>query len=401
MTPLPQLLRRLSILALGLVTIGAAVNCRGAEPPEDADAPSDTAPAELTLTAEQIAHGAVQWTPATASTITEKVELPGVLKVNEDLTARVSAPGRGRLLEVRANTGDRVARGQVLAALQSEEASAARATHAKAAADLGHQQARLEFAKAARERSERLLALKSVPLQDVERARTEEKAASAAVAESQAELERAIAALALLDVDPATGRMLLTSPLTGVVLSRDASPGAVVEAGTTILVVTNPDSLWLQVAVPEQIAGRVVPGARIRFTVPAFPAETFDARVHSLATAVDPDTRAIPLRANVANPRRRLRPEMLATVQLETGVPRTGMAVPEGAVQQFEGRTVAFVATPDGRGGALFTRRDIEVLATADDRRRIIRGVKEGESIVTTGAFTIKSQFGRSRIEME
>ena len=264
------------------------------------------------------------------------LELPGALKVDEDLTARISTPGRGRLLAIRANVGDPVARGQVLAALQSEDASAARASHAKAAADLGHQQSALEYARTARERSERLLALKAVAPQDVERARADERAAAAAVVQAQAELERATTALALLDVDPATGHMLLTSPLTGVVLSRDAASGAVVDAGTTILVVTNPDSLWLQVAVPEQIAGTITPGARIRFTVLAFPSETFDARVHTLATAVDPATRTVPVRAVIANRQRRLRPEMLATVHVETGVPETGVAVPEDAIQQVD-----------------------------------------------------------------
>ena len=312
----------------------AATNCRGSAPPEDSDAPPAATPTELTLSAEQIGHGGVKWTPAALSTATETVELPGGLKVDEDRTARISAPSRGRLLAIRANVGDRVARGQVLAVLQSEDASAARANHAKATADLGHQQAALEYARTARARAERLLALKAVSPQDVERARTDEKAAAAALAQAQADIERASTALALLDVDPTTGQILLKSALSGVVLSRDATAGAVVDAGATILVVTNPDSLWLQVAVPEPIAGTITPGAKIRFTVPAFPAETFDARVHSLATAVDPTTRSVPVRAVIANRQRRLRPEMLATVRMDTGVPQTGVAVPNDAIQR-------------------------------------------------------------------
>jgi membrane fusion protein, heavy metal efflux system len=393
-------LPRLSLLLVSLMTLGVATNCGRAVPPEDSDAPPAATAAELTLSAEQIGHGGVKWTPAALSTVTETVELPGGLKVDEDHTARISAPSRGRLLAIRANVGDRVARGQVLAALQSEDASAARANHAKATADLGHQQAALEYARTARERSERLLALKAVSPQDVERARTDEKAAAAALAQAQAEIERASTALALLDVDPTTGQILLKSVLSGVVLSRDAAAGAVVDAGATILVVTNPDYLWLQVAVPEQLAGTIAPGAKIRFTVPAFVGETFDARVHSLATAVDPNTRSVPVRAVIANRQRRLRPEMLATVHVDTGVPQTGVTVPEDAIQQADERTVVFIAEPDGRGGARFTRRDIQVAARTEGRRHIIRGVKDGELVVTEGAFTIKAQFGRSRIQI-
>jgi len=400
MTCLLHSLRRLSLLFVILAMLGGATNCGRAAPPEDSDAPVAATPAELTLSAEQIAHGGVKWTPAALSTVTETVELPGGLKVDEDRTARISAPTRGRLLTIRANVGDRVARGQVLAALQSEDANAARASHAKATADLGHHQAALEYARTARERTERLLALKAVSQQDVERARTDEKVAAAALAQAQAEVERARTALALLDVDPVTGQILLKSALAGVVLSRDAAAGAVVDAGATILVITNPDSLWLQVAVPEQIAGTITPGAQIRFTVPAFPAETFDARVHSLASAVDPNTRSVPVRAVIANRQRRLRPEMLATVHVDTGVPQTGVAVPDDAIQLLDERPVVFIAAPDGRGGARFTRRDIQVAAKAEGRRQIVRGVKEGELIVTQGAFAIKAQFGRSRIEI-
>ena len=118
--------RRLSLLVVSLMTLGAATNCGRAVPPEDSDAPPAATPAELALSAEQISHGGVKWTPAALSTVTETVELPGGLKVDEDHTARISAPSRGRLLAIRANVGDRVARGQVLAALQSEDASAAR-----------------------------------------------------------------------------------------------------------------------------------------------------------------------------------------------------------------------------------------------------------------------------------
>jgi cobalt-zinc-cadmium efflux system membrane fusion protein len=402
MTCPPFSSNRTPLLLVILVMFGVATNCGpAAGPPEDSDAPRAPAtPAELTLSAEQIGHAEVKWTPAALSTVTETVELPGELKVDEDHTARISAPTQGRLLTIRANVGDRVVRGQRLAVLQSEDASSARANHAKATADLGHQQAALEYARTARERTERLLALKAVSQQDVERARTDEQAAASALAQAQAEVERARTALALLDVDPATGQILLTSPLGGVVLSRDAAAGAVVDAGATILVITNPDSLWLQVAVPEQIAGTITPGARIRFTVPAFPAETFDARVHSLATAVDPTTRSVPVRAVIANRQRRLRPEMLATVHVDTGVPQTGVAVPDDAIQLLDERPVVFIAEPDGRGGARFTRRDIQVAAKAEGRRQIVRGVKQGELVVTQGAFTVKAQFGRSRIEI-
>jgi cobalt-zinc-cadmium efflux system membrane fusion protein len=383
-----------------LLTSAVLTACGRSEPAAEPEAPPSAPATELTMSAEQIAHGGIKWSPATLSTVTETVELPGELKVDDDRTVRVSAPTRGRLQMIRANVGDRVARGQVIATLQSEEATAARADFAKASAELANRQAAQEFAQAARERAERLLALKAISQQDVERARTEEKSAAAAVAQAQAEIERSRTALAVLDVDPATGHILLKPTRAGVVLSRDAVAGAVVDAGAPIIVVTDLDSLWLEVAVPDRLSTSIKTGARLRFAVSAIPGETFDARVHRLAASVDPATRTVLVRAVVANPRRRLRPAMLATVRLESGLPQTGVAVPDDAIQTIGERPVVFIAGPDERGGARFVRRDVEVVAKGEDRRRIVRGIKEGELIVIEGAFAVKAQFGRGRIQI-
>ena len=385
--------------SIAIAALSGAMSCGGSESPKESEAPAAT-PADVTLSAEQIAHASVKWATAAVSTVTETAELAGELKIDEDRTVRVSAPSRGRLLTVRANAGDRVAQGQVVATLQSDEATAARANQAKAMADVGQQRSALDYAKTSRERAERLLALKAISQQEVERARVDERAAAAALAQAEAEVQRANTALADLDVDGTTGHIHLKSMLSGFVLSREAVPGAVVDAGATILVITNPNSLWLQVAVPDRLANAIGPGARLRFSVAAIPAESFDARVHSVATAIDPATRTVLVRAVIANPKRRLRPEMLATIRIDTGSPQTGVAVPDDAIQRLGERSVVFIAEPDGRGGARFTPRDVEVAAKAEDGRQIVRGVKPGELVVTEGAFTIKAQFGRSRIQI-
>jgi membrane fusion protein, heavy metal efflux system len=274
MTPQPFSSNRVA-RSIAIAVLSGAMSCGGSESPKEADVPATT-PADVTLSAEQIARASVKWATAAVSTVTETAELAGELKIDEDRTVRVSAPSRGRLLTVRANAGDRVAQGQVVATLQSDEATAARANQAKAIADVGQQRSALDYARTSRERAERLLALKAISQQEVERARVDERAAAAALAQAEAEVERANTALADLDVDRTTGHIHLKSMLGGLVLSRDAVPGAVVDAGSTILVITNPDSLWLQVAVPDRLANTIRPGARLRFSVAAIPAETFD-----------------------------------------------------------------------------------------------------------------------------
>jgi RND family efflux transporter MFP subunit len=215
--------------------------------------------------------------------------------------------------------------------------------------------------------------------------------------QAKAEVERAKEELGRLNVD-AQGEMVLRSTMTGVVLTRDAVPGSVVEPGTPLLTITDPSTLWLQIAATEAVASALRPAALIRFSVPAFPDEPFDARVQNIGGALDPDTRTLPVRASVSNAGGRLRPEMFATVVVEQGTPRKGVAVPDAAVQLLDERPVVFVARPDNAGGARFERRDVEIGARQGGKTQIVSGLSPGDRVVTDGAFAVKSQFSRSKM---
>ena len=374
------------------------VGCGRATPPGERTAdPPVVNPGEVTLTAEQITHGGVQWAAAVDTLIADIVELTGRLVVDEDRTARVSPSVKGRVVEVRANLGDRVSRGQALIVLQSEEASARRADLASASAALTERQAALSYARGARARAERLLALKAGSVQDVERARTDEATAEAGVSQAQSAVEHARTAVSLLDIDQATGQVRLVSPMAGVVVARGVVVGAVIDAGESVLTVTDLSSLWLEFGAPDVVASRLKPGQRLEFAVAGLSGR-FEGRILRVNAALDPATRLVTIRAAVANGSSALRPEMFATVRAETSTPRPGISLPHDAVQQLDQRPVVFLARPDGRGGATFTRRNVETGATVDGRTHIATGLAAGDVVVTAGAFAVKSQFSRGKM---
>jgi cobalt-zinc-cadmium efflux system membrane fusion protein len=359
----------------------------------------DMGPAsEITFTPEQIEHGGVKWAAVSAQSVADSVEVPGHLVPNEDHTARLSVSVRGRVTDVRANVGDSVTAGQVLVTLQSEEASSRRADLAKATAELAERQSMLRFARAARERAERLLALKSGSAQDVERARADEAAAEAGVAQAEAGIDHARTALAVLEVD-ASGQIQLKSPITGVAVSRDVVVGSVVEAGATALVVTDPASLWLEFGVTDALASTLKAGERVQFGLQGSD-QIIEARILRVSGAVDPSTRLVMVRASPENPARRLRPEMFVTVRVQTAPGQSGITVPKDAVQIFDGKRVVFVAEPDGKGNAKFTRRDVEVGTTVGDRTHIVKGLAAGDIIVTDGAFAVRSSLSHTKMKM-
>ena len=191
--------------------------------------------------------------------------------------------------------------------------------------------------------------------------------------------------------------MILRSPISGFVVSRDVVPGAVVSAGAPLVTITDPSSLWLTIALPQSLSSGVPVGSAVRFTVPSLPADTFTARVQSVGAAFDPGTRSLPLRAEVVNTGERLRPEMFAKAWISGGASQSYPTVPDGAIQRLDGRQIILVAKPDGKGGATFEAREVEV-QSAGNRWAVVRGLKASELVVVEGAFAVKSQIARSKM---
>ena len=347
----------------------------------------------ITLTAAQIGHGKIQWAPAALGRSSTSAVIPGTIIPNENRTARLSAPAEGRVTTVRVQPGDRVGRGQALVSLLGPGAGSAQSDVSKAASQVVAMRAQASYARSARNRAERLLTLKAIPRQDYERAIADDESAQASLSQALAEQRRAVSSAEQLGAGAsASGEMVLRSPLSGVVLARDAQPGAVVAAGTQLVSVTDPTSLWLQVSAPEKLAPLFRIGGILHFSVPAYPADKFDARVTAVGAALDPTSRTLLVRATVLNGNQKLKPEMLASVSVEGDGSTAVPFVPDGAIQLVEGRPVVFIAKPNTAGGATFTRRSVEIGSRTGSTVAVTSGLAPGELVVTIGAFSVKAE---------
>jgi cobalt-zinc-cadmium efflux system membrane fusion protein len=360
----------------------------GEEPPEGAP------PQDVVMSRDQVAHARIRWSAVAASTATDIVEVPGQLAPNEDRTARLGSPARARVVTVHVKVGDRVGLNQRLVTLASEQAATARAEHAKAVAELSAHRVSERYARTALGRAERLLTLKAMSRQDVEKARVEQEVAESRRAQAEAEVERARATLAQLGVSE-TGEMVVRAPLAGIVLTREVVPGSVVDAGEPLLMITDPSTLWLEIAATERVAPALRSGGVVTFTVPELAPRQFEATLGNIGGALDPATRTLPVHAAVINDSGALRPAMFATVLLPVGDVRSGVSAPDGALQLLDQRPVVFVAIPNGEGGARFERRDVEVGARGHGEVQIVLGLRPGEIVVVDGAFAVKAAFAR------
>ena len=356
-------------------------------------------PSKLSLTAAQIAHGGVQWKPATASSTAASLQIPGTLIPNEDRTVRYSAPARARILKVLVRPGDRVSTGQVLVTLQSAEAGMVQADVSKATAEITARRSEAQYAASARARAERLLALKAIPRQDYERAIADDERARAALSQAESEARRARTTANQLDAGAnANGEIVLRASSVGVVLSRSATPGSVIEAGSPLVVITDLSSLWLSMNAPETMIASFRRGARVRFTVAAYPGDTLVANIETVGAGLDEQTRTLNVRALVNNTGNRLKYEMLADVIVSSSGNSQAISVPEDAVQIMQGKPNVFVASTDRKGGAQFTRREVVAGARSNGVITIVRGLNAGEMIVTAGAFAVKAEFQKANM---
>jgi RND family efflux transporter MFP subunit len=104
-------------------------------------------------------------------------------------------------------------------------------------------------------------------------------------------------------------------------------------------------------------------------------------------SVVDPETRTVKVRTEVANPDGRLKPDMFANVQIVTDVNRAAISIPQSAVLNDEGKTIVFVAEGNG-----YKKRQVQAGIQNNDRVEIVDGLTAGDKVVVKGNYLLLEQ---------
>ncbi|MDP2340995.1 MAG: efflux RND transporter periplasmic adaptor subunit [Deltaproteobacteria bacterium] len=238
-------------------------------------------------------------------------------------------------------------------------------------------------------------------------ARSKELLASGALSQKQADAADVDVAVATARVEAATKRLALLgaaggsggggaagidlrAPLDGIIAFADVMPGSVVDAGQRLAMVINAERVWLSVAVPEVDVAKASESQSASFTVRGFDKPFVvaapDGKRVAVGAAIDPLSRTVPVIFELGNKDARLKPGMFTSVLLFTGDTIEGVAVPEEAVLDDDGKAVVYVMD----GGESFFLRRVKTGVRADGFVQILEGVSEGERVVSRGAFEIK-----------
>jgi membrane fusion protein, copper/silver efflux system len=184
--------------------------------------------------------------------------------------------------------------------------------------------------------------------------------------------------------------VVLYAPATGYVMTRNAFPGQRISAETELYTLVDLSSVWVMADVFEVDAQRVRPGQSAHVSVPGNRVSTF-ARVAYIQPQIDPVTRTLKVRLELANPKMQLRPDMWVDADIELAGARR-LSVPAGAVLDAGAAKTVFL----DRGNGYFEPRMVETgeryTDSSGDRVEILKGLKAGERIVTSGTFLLNSE---------
>jgi cobalt-zinc-cadmium efflux system membrane fusion protein len=172
-------------------------------------------------------------------------------------------------------------------------------------------------------------------------------------------------------------------------MARYVTPGMALNPGAQTFTVSGLATLWMTAAVSEENLAGIRIGMPVTIRVQAYPGVTFGGQIVELGPQLDPATRTLTVRVLVPNNDGRLRPEMYATAEIARGASRSALFVPEVSVQNLNGNRVVFVRRPNSE----FEARPVKSGASVNHEVEIVEGLKDGEEVVTAGAFVVKSQF--------
>src|SRR3972149_2103139 len=178
----------------------------------------------------------------------------------------------------------------------------------------------------------------------------------------------------------------IIAPFKGRIVERLVTVGQVVDTSTKLFKLIDLSTVWVWANIYEKDLGMVKKGQEIFITVTPYPDRVFTGRITYISDTLDPATRMIKVRAELENPERLLKPEMFATVKINVGR-GFSLAIPESAIQREGANTIVFVALPPPYKGGEFEKRVVSIGTEVDGYHQVLSGLKEGERIVTKGAF--------------
>jgi len=332
----------------------------------------------------QIKTAGIAVDQARPALIQERLHLPAQVMVDAERSVALAAPAAGIVEAVRVSAGSAVSKGQALVLVRSPDVAQWRA-------ELGSAQARLQLARSTHEREQSLWKQGISARQDADAAQAALREAEFA---AQAARQR-LRALGVAATGDGSGSVAIAAPFAGVVLDKPAVAGQSVDARTPLMILADLSRVWVEAALPADSLAQVAVGMPAKVSVSAQPAQ-LEGTVSFVGPVLGEATRMATARVTLPNPGLRLRPGMLASVDLLGQAANAPVTVASDAVQTIHEHPVVFVRTASG-----FRAQDVTLGRSDGKRTEIVQGLAAGTAYAAAGSFVLKADLGKADAEHE
>jgi cobalt-zinc-cadmium efflux system membrane fusion protein len=324
----------------------------------------------------------IETVPAKDASVAVGAEAPARIQYNMNAFADVRAAIPGIVRDVRVDLGESVEKGDVLFVLES-----ARVGELQAKIRSAEQQQ--DVARSNLDRKEKLFAKDLTSKRELELARQDFEEATATLRSLQESLR-----LSGSSSGSSGGRYVVRAPLGGIVVKRPGVVGAFATEETSLASIADTSTMWGMLDVPERDSFALAKGQSVELAVDGAGSRTFTGEITWIAPEVNPRTRSIEVRAEIDNADGRLRANQFAEATIGIAPGSNGLVVPRDAVQRFDDVSVVFVRAEKGT----YEPRRVEPLRRTKDLVQVRGDLDEGEPVVTTGGFILKTELSRDSI---
>lgn len=314
----------------------------------------------------------------------EEIRASGRIDFNELYLSRIGANVTGRVSEILAVPGQLVKQGDVLAKITSTELTQSQLAYlkAKSASQLADQAAN----RAKILYKEDVIALAELQKREAESssARAEFRAANDQLrvqGMNQASIDR----LAKTGVIESINNVIATIP--GEIVERKINKGQVVQPADALFTVADLSTLWAISEVPESNSYLIRKGQKASLIIPALRNQEIEGTVAHVDSIVNPQTRTVVVRMELANKDSQIKPGMLATMLIESQSIEK-LVVPVGAVVREDNHDHVFIRLDDD----LYRMVPVKLGPEGRGYRPVISGLKDGQEIATEGAYHLNTE---------
>ena len=342
----------------------------------------------ISLTSKQLVQQGIQLLAVEQGAVIQLNSYPAKLSLNTDQQAHVSPSFSGHVENVYVELGQKVQKGQPLAALLVPDL-------VDQQANLKIEQSNLELAKQDFDREQQLWSQGISAKQDYQRAYHSYKRAQIQVQAAQSRLS------AFGAMNASNGRYILKAPISGVISKKDLVIGENVQSASQLFTIDQLDQLWLEFIVPNAEIVGLSPNQKIEFKSLQTD-KIYKAVIQTLNIEADAQTGRLQVRAKVQSSTAELRPNLMVNVLLQQHSDSTALRILQSAVQNVDGKNVVFVATEQEQQ-VEFRPTPIKLGQSSKDSQyiEVLSGLNQGQKYAAQGSFLLKSELEKGEASHE